>query len=96
MTLHCLYSAPSGDPASRCLAALATGDAVLLLAAATTLARPGHPALSRWINAGARLYALDEDLAAHGVDAPAATVTVISYGGWVDLSLQQERQQVWS
>lgn len=96
MTLHCLYALPGSDAAGRCLAALAPGDALLLLSAATRLACPAHPELSRWLDSGAALHALDEDLGAHGIDAAAAGVTVIDYAGWVALSLRLQRQQNWA
>jgi len=96
MTLHCLYASPESTAALRCRAALAPGDAVLLLGAAVRLADPAHPALPQWGGGHeAALYALQEDLAAHGV-APAPLVTAVDYAGWVRLSEELPRQQVWT
>jgi len=97
MTLHCLYASPESTAAQRCHAALAPGDALLLLGAAVRLADPGHPALAHWrAGHGAALYALQEDLAAHGVGTPTPVVTAVDYAGWVRLSEELPRQQVWT
>ena len=90
MTLHCVYARSAilaGDLARN----LAADDAVLLLGAAVTLAResPGLPE-------GIAVHALAEDLAAHGIGAPAPGVSAVDYDGWVALTETHATQQVWA
>ena len=95
MTLHCLYRAPNSPTANRLLEQVAAGDLVLLLGEAVILARETHPELASWVAAGATLYALRDDLAAHGVAALAPEVTAADFADWVALSERCVTQVAW-
>ena len=95
MTLHCLYTARDTQMLERLLASAESGDALLLLSSAVTLARGHSPLLERWQRQGGRVYALEEDLAAYGSDQQHETLDVVDYPGWVALSIRHSRQQVW-
>ena len=96
MTLHCLYAAPDSAVARRCLDSVAAGDALLLLSHAVTLANPCHPGLPDWQSTGVALYALQEDLDAHGVAQIDDAVTPVDYAAWIALTLDRPRQQLWA
>ena len=95
MTLHCLYIARDTQMLERLLASAESGDALLLLSSAVTLARGHNPLLERWQRQGGRVYALEEDLAAYGSDRQHETFEVVDYPGWVALSIRHPKQQVW-
>lgn len=95
MTLHCLYTARDTEMLERLLASAESGDALLLLSSAVTLARGQNAFLERWQRQGGRAYALQEDLAAYGSEQRHETFEVVDYPGWVALSTRHPRQQVW-
>ena len=95
MTLHCLYIARDTQMLERLLASAESGDALLLLSSAVTLARGHSPLLERWQRQGGRVYALEEDLAAYGSGQQHETFEVVDYPGWVALSTRHPKQQVW-
>lgn len=95
MNLHCLYRMPDSPTALRLLEELSPGDIVLLLGEAVVLARESNPALAEWVATGARLHALDDDIAAYGIGASAPEVSPVSYADWVALSEQCNTQRAW-
>lgn len=95
MTLHCLYIAGDTDTLERLLATAESGDALLLLSSAVTLAHRHNPLLERWERQGGRVYALEEDLAAYGSGQRHDTLGVVDYLGWVALSARHPKQQLW-
>jgi sulfur relay protein TusB/DsrH len=94
-TLNCLYGDETSSAARSLLAALSRDDSVLILGRAVSLLRPTHPELRDWLATGAHLYALDEDLLAHGIQTPHEAVTVLNYEGWVRLTEVHRTQTVW-
>lgn len=94
-TLNCLYASETSAAAQSLLAALTSHDVVLMLGHAVSLLRPTHPELESWLATGATLYALDEDLLAHGIQAPHEAVTVLDFAGWVRLTEIHRTQTVW-
>ena len=95
MTLHCVYTVANATTRQALQNTAADTDVVLLLGGAVTLATAQHPALEQWLGMKLRLYALAEDIAAHGVAATHTAVEVVGYAGWVSLSEQHRTQQVW-
>jgi sulfur relay protein TusB/DsrH len=95
MTLHCLYRLPPAPTALACLDRLAPTDTLLLLGSAVLLARPQHPQQAPWLLSGARLCALEEDCAAHGIRERSPHIEAVSYAGWVTLTETHRLQQVW-
>ena len=91
MTLHCVYSPAALEPASGLAGALASGDAVLLLDAASCLASVGVD-----LGDAIEVYALADDVAAHGVANPVAGIRCLDFDGWVALTESHPRQQVWT
>lgn len=92
MTLHCVYSG-AHTTHEALIRQLAEDDCILLLGDACVLALPGNPSLdglNDW-----RVYALDEDLAARGIETADTRVQAISYEAWLELTVQQANQRLW-
>lgn len=88
MTLHCLYLPHQLEAL---LAALGPDDGVLLLSTAVTLA------VQPWVKTAENsVYALREDLAAHGIHQEANNTQSVDYAGWVSLTERYRTQQSWS
>jgi tRNA 2-thiouridine synthesizing protein B len=97
MTLHILPVSPwSGDAFERCCAALAAGDALLLLGDGVYAARAGASAAVALGIAGAvRIHVLGEDCAARGLDVMCAGVIITDYPGFVALAAEHDRSVTW-
>jgi sulfur relay protein TusB/DsrH len=94
-TLNCLYGSAASPAAQRLLATLEDGDVVLLLGEAVSLARATHPALTDWQSRGAKIFALKEDIEAYAIIPVHASVRVLDYAGWVNLSELHRTQTLW-
>ena len=94
MALHCLAKRLQNTSHEALLQQLREGDAVLFLGAATMLALDGTftaPLNDR----GVTLYALDSDIAAHGLPTAIENVQIIDMAGWVTLTEEHETQSQW-
>jgi sulfur relay protein TusB/DsrH len=91
MTLHCIYSASALSSGSQARDVMNEGDGVLLLASAVVLAGSDIA-----IPAGVQIFALAEDLDAHGIVECSKQVTRVDYDGWVALTQHHCTQQVWA
>lgn len=82
-----------------CLNHTRSGDAVLLIEDGVYAAMKGTSAAKRisGLNGNVSLYALGPDLAARGIKETglAEGVTVVDYGGFVDLVTEHEVTQAW-
>ena len=94
MALHCLTKRLENTSHEALLQQLQEGDAVLFLGAATMLALD-EAATAALNDRGARLYALDSDVAAHGLPTAIDNVQIIDMVGWVDLTEEHETQSQW-
>jgi len=94
-TLHVISSSPFADTRlGSCLRTLGPNDGLLLCGEAVQALRPGTPmALRLGTLAGARLYALDEDCLARGLESVEAEQ--VDYPGFVELSLRYTRVNTW-
>lgn len=100
-TLHTVNKSPyeRGGLASALAHAL-PGDAVLLVEDAVLGARAGETAPAKALAAalsGMTVAVLGPDLAARGIpaDAIVAGVSVVDYGGFVDLAATHDKVQAW-
>lgn len=96
-TLHILSHSPFAD--SRllsCLRLLGANDALLLTGDATYALQPNTANLQalQLLPAGIALYALSEDLAARGLQAP-ERVQAVDYPGFVELCTRYTRVNSW-
>ena len=94
MALHCLAKRLDSSSNEALLQQLQEGDTVLFLGAATMLALD-EAATAALNNRGATLYALDSDIAAHGLPTGIDNVQIIDMAGWVALTEQHETQSQW-
>ncbi|GAB5415837.1 MAG: hypothetical protein Cons2KO_34400 [Congregibacter sp.] len=93
--LHTLNKPVDSAVAERLLDELDRSDAVLLLGQAVTLSGQGPEALAPWLQCGAKLYALIEDVQAYGVEAKCDAVELVDYAGWVTLSERYALHRHW-
>lgn len=94
-TLHVISSSPFTDTGlGSCLRTLGPDDGLLLCGAAVQALRPGTVAAQQLHKlASTRLYALNEDCEAHGVEPFKAQP--IDYPQFVELSLAYDRVNTW-
>ncbi len=87
-TLHVLSHSPFTDSRlGSCLRLLGSEDALLLCGDAVYALQPRSlPTL--------RLFVLDEDLQARGLECP-AWATCVDYPGFVELSVQHDKVNTW-
>jgi tRNA 2-thiouridine synthesizing protein B len=82
-----------------CLGRAAPGDAVLLIEDAVYAAMAGTAVAGRVADAAKtlRLYVLGPDLAARGMDPAGivAGISVVDYGGFVDLAAENKAVNAW-
>ncbi|NLZ79883.1 MAG: sulfurtransferase complex subunit TusB [Gammaproteobacteria bacterium] len=98
-TLHILNTSPTASTQfSSCLRLISAGDAILLTGEAVQALRDGSvgaQALSS-TNALCRLYALEDDVQARGIDTTHIGVTVIDYPAFVALCVEHTRVNSWT
>ena len=95
MVLHTLNAPPNSAAFHDCLAAIAPGDALLLLGDGVYCALGATPACDAILRCGAQLYALDKDARAAGIIAAPDTVTITDMTGFVALTARYPRQLAW-
>jgi len=95
MVLHTLNAPPNSAAFQDCLAAIAPGDALLLLGDGVYCALGATPACDAILRCGAQLYALDKDARAAGIIATPDTVTITDMTGFVALTARYPRQLAW-
>lgn len=82
-----------------CLDHAKSGDAILLIEDGVYAASKGTSASDEIAaaNGGISLYALEADLAARGISASVLTegISVVDYGGFVDLVTKYDVSQAW-
>lgn len=96
-TLHMLYHSPFADSRlTSCLRLLGTDDALLLTGDAVYALQPDTANLQalQLMPASVALYALDEDLAARGIQPP-QRVQVVDYPGFVELCTRYAKVNSW-
>lgn len=88
-TLHILNKAPGHPRADQCLAAVGSGDALLLIENGVLHLATGQlPAI-------AEQFALDPDASARGLQTVASEVTRLAFPDMVSLSLKAQRIISW-
>ena len=95
-TLHVIAHSPFGDNRLQsCLRILGADDALLLCGDAVYALRTGTEPqrLLQAASLEARLYALDEDLQARGIDS--ALAKAVDYPAFVALSLMYDKVNSW-
>ena len=95
MVLHTLNASPNSAAFRDCLAAIAPGDALLLLGDGVYCVLGATPACEAILRCGAQLYALDKDARAAGIIATPDTVTITDMTGFVALTARYPRQLAW-
>jgi len=95
MVLHTLNAPPDSTAFNDCLAAIAPGDALLLLGDGVYCALTATPACDAILRCSAQLYVLDKDARAAGIIGPPDTVTVTDMPGFVALTARYPRQLAW-
>lgn len=96
-TLHILSHSPFADSRlASCLRLLGTGDALLLSGDAVYALQPDTANLQalQLMPASVALYALDEDLAARGLQAP-ERVRALDYPAFVELCTRYAKVNSW-
>ena len=96
-TLHMLSHSPFADSRlTSCLRLLGTDDALLLTGDAVYALQPDTANLQalQLMPASVALYALDEDLAARGIQPP-QRVQVVDYPGFVELCTRYAKVNSW-
>ncbi len=96
-TLHMLSHSPFADSRlTSCLRLLGTDDALLLTGDAVYALQPDTANLQalQLMPASVALYALDEDLAARGIQPP-LRVQVVDYPGFVELCTRYAKVNSW-
>ena len=96
-TLHMLSHSPFADSRlTSCLRLLGTDDALLLTGDAVYALQPDTANLQalQLMPASVALYALDEDLAARGMQPP-QRVQVVDYPGFVELCTRYAKVNSW-
>ena len=96
-TLHILSHSPFTDSRlASCLRLLSAADALLLTGDAVYALQPATASLQalELMPAAIALYALDEDLAARGLQAP-ERVQVVDYPGFVELCTRYAKVNSW-
>lgn len=96
-TLHMLSHSPFADSRlTSCLRLLGTDDALLLTGDAVYALQPYTANLQalQLMPASVALYALDEDLAARGIQPP-QRVQVVDYPGFVELCTRYAKVNSW-
>lgn len=100
-TLHTVNKSPyERGSLDSCLAHALPGDAVLLIEDAVVGARAGTTKVAQALKAampGCTIHVLGPDLAARGIPADAVVegVSVVDYGGFVDLAATHDKSQAW-
>ena len=99
-TLHTVNNSPfERSSLSSCLDHLNAGDALLLIEDGVVGARKSttFAADIEKCMGSCRVYALEPDLAARGIDTGSILdgIELVDYGGFVDLAVQHERTQAW-
>ena len=95
-TLHVLSHSPYGDDRlGGCLRLLGDNDAVLLCGDAVYALRPDTPVHAQLLaaNLATRLFALEEDITARGLNATLAQP--VDYAGFVALSVRFDKVNSW-
>jgi sulfur relay protein TusB/DsrH len=95
MILHCLNCDAYAPAVDDLLAVASADDAILLLGEACNLARPGHPRFEAVRACGARLHALQADLALHGVSPANDVIHRVDFAAWVELAALSDAQLCW-
>ena len=96
MTLHVLNAAPGTQAYTNCIHQLTEGEPVVLLGDASYAALAGSETLPLLQTAGARLYALHDDVRLRGVaDRIDKSVTIISMSDFVALTEESAVQLSW-
>lgn len=95
MVLHTLNASPESPAFNNCLAAIAPGDALLLLGDGVYCALAATPACAAILGCGAELYLLEKDARAAGVIDTPGNVTVTDMTGFVALTERFPRQLAW-
>ena len=96
-TLHILSHSPFADSRlASCLRLLGAGDALLLSGDAVYALQPGTDNLQalQLMPSSVALHALDEDLAARGLQAP-GRVQAVDYPGFVELCTRYAKVNSW-
>ena len=96
-TLHILSHSPFADSRlASCLRLLGTADALLLSGDAVYALQPDTANLQalQLMPASVALYALEEDLAARGLQAP-ERAQVVDYPGFVELCTRNTKVNSW-
>lgn len=97
--LHIINKSPfQTSTLESCLRMAQAGDALLLIEDAVYAATQGSAAEARLREAGARLklYALRPDMDARGVSARVLEgVSLVDYGGFVDLTVEHHTSHSW-
>jgi len=96
-TLHMLSHSPFSDNRlSSCLRLLGAADAVLLTGDAVYALQPdtAHYQALALLADSIALFALEEDLQARALSAP-ARVAVVDYAGFVELSIRFDKVNSW-
>jgi len=95
MVLHTLNAPPNSAAFHDCLAAIAPGDALLLLGDGVYCALGATPACDAILRCGAQLYALDKDARAAGIITTPDNVTSTDMAAFVTLTARYTRQLAW-
>lgn len=93
--LHTLSAPPHSEVSKRLRDQVEAGDLVLFLGGAVLATSAEHPVSDAWIESGATLHALKEDVAAYGVSNVHDGVTLIDYADWVSLTEQTRLHRHW-
>jgi tRNA 2-thiouridine synthesizing protein B len=96
-TLHVLSHSPFSDSRlNSCLRLVGEHDAILLCGDATYSLTPASAALQALEDrlGGLKLFALEEDMQARNIQAPAWT-SQVDYAGFVDLTIRFDKVNSW-
>lgn len=93
-SLHIINTSQS-NPWQHCQDSCASKDSILFYADGVCLAldKPLMQALSQQ---GIKLFALDSDCQARGLNLAGTAITTIDYESWVDLSVEHQNCVNWS
>lgn len=95
-TLHILNASPStATQLKSCLRVVSSGDGIVLCGEAVQALRAGSVALQA-CERGYRLYALQEDVQARGIDTATMPVTLLDYSAFVALCVDYARVNSWT
>mgnify|MGYP000856609170 CR=1 FL=1 len=98
-TLHILNASPStATQLKSCLRVVSSGDGIVLCGEAVQALRAGSVAAQQLqaCERGYRLYALQEDVQARGIDTATMPVTLLDYPAFVALCVDYARVNSWT